>query len=96
MFKDTIVVCMGNDGQNGPKQRVGRIVWAKVCGFFFLCVFYILTNHFSLFRFNLCLTKMRTVESGSDNKNGPNKATCLIWCQVFFLVFYYNMYVIKK
>ena len=46
MFKDTIVVCMGNDGQNGPKQRVGRIVWAKVCGFFFLCVFYILTNHF--------------------------------------------------
>ena len=46
MFKDTIVVWMGNDRQNGPKQRVGRVVWAKVCGFFFLCVFYILTNHF--------------------------------------------------
>ena len=45
MFKDTIVVCMGNERQNRPKQHVGRVVWAKVCGFFFH-VFYILTNHF--------------------------------------------------
>ena len=45
MFKDTIVVCMGDDGQNGPKQRVGRVVWAKVCVFFFFVfsIYYAMT-----------------------------------------------------
>ena len=75
--------------KTGQKDTSG-VVLGQGTSFFFLCVFYILTNDFYLFRLSVLKVQGR-LEWAATTKTGPNDASGVVWALgAFFFLRFFN------